>query len=186
MISASLPGFRSTRSASLAVAVPIDDKNGSVIITNWSGNPEARTIKVADLPQKLFQSNTILLNDLKACAFGIVSAHNSNTIQDLFNPIWPDICPSGPILSNSRTAVLAMGSGLGIAVILNNLKSPFALSTELGHLQVPSAGAKNKNFKKEDEIFQYISEHYYKRLHEPEYEDFSSGRGLYLFTNISN
>lgn len=49
--------------AALAVAGPI--KNGTVVLTNWPGEPEARTLTLDNLPQKLFpKEKTAFLNDL--------------------------------------------------------------------------------------------------------------------------
>lgn len=173
-----------TKGASLAVAGPIS--NGRVVLTNWIGEPEARTLVADELPEILFpRGKTAFLNDLEAGAYGIIAAEEEGILENKFEQMWShdlSIPKSKKIISNNRTAVLAMGSGLGVALIINTplLKSPLVVPTELGHLQIPIACANDENVQLEHDLIQHISNHYYEGEQTPEYEDIASGRGLCL------
>jgi glucokinase len=174
------PGFV-TKGTALAVAGPIS--NGRVLLTNWSGDPSLRTIAVSELPPRLFPPNaTSLLNDLEAGAYGVLSVGEKGGLDPLFTQLWTDRAPAGPILSTTRTAVLAMGSGYGVALIVKSplLAQPLVLGTELGHLQVTAQLASDPAFAAERELLQFVSDHHYAGVHMPEYEDIASGRGLRL------
>lgn len=167
--------------ASIAVAGPI--ANGSVVMTNWKGNTENRTVSLDALSPKFFpKQKTVLLNDLEAGAYGIIAANEQKILKPLFEPLWPSLCPPGPLVSNTRTAVLAMGSGLGVAIILKTpiVDRHYVLSSELGHLQIPVNCEKHEKSEIETKLLQYISDHYYGGSHAIEFEDIASGRGLQL------
>jgi glucokinase len=174
------PDFES-RGGAMAIAGPI--ANGEVVVTNWPGDAAERTIKVSDLPSKLFPSHrTVLLNDLEAGAYGILATGEKKCLDERFTQMWTDVAPSGPILSDSRTAVLAMGSGYGVAIIVKNalLKEAIVLPSELGHLQIPLVMGKDPTKTEEWEFVQFVSDFYYNGTQCPEYEDISSARGLRL------
>lgn len=179
-VTLAIPDFAS-RAGTIAAAGPIS--GGSVVMTNWKGGIQERSLSLKDLPKKLFPSGkSTFLNDLEAGAYGIVAAHQASIIKPYFEPLWPGLAPEGPIVSSSRTAVLAMGSGLGIAVIIQTplLKGPFVLATELGHLQIPQNGQKFSGYDAEAKLIQHLSDHYYNGTQAPEFEDAASGRGLDL------
>ena len=173
-----------TKGAALAVAGPIS--NGRVVLTNWIGEPEARTLVADELPEVLFpRGKTSFLNDLEAGAYGIIAAEEEGILESHFEQLWShdsSIPKSQKIVSQNRTAVLAMGSGLGVALIMNTpmLKSPLVVPTELGHLQIPIACQNDPNVQLEHDLIQHISNHYYEGKLTPEYEDIASGRGLCL------
>ena len=77
---------------------------------------------------------------------------------------------------------MALGSGLGVAIIVKTplIKEPLVLPTEIGHLQVPAVCAEDPNSQEEYALIQHVSNHYYNGTQMPEYEDFSSGRGIQL------
>jgi len=167
--------------AALAVAGPI--KDGVVILTNWPGDPSIRTLRVTDLPDKLFpHEKTLLLNDLEAGAYGIVAGNERKILTQYFEQMWPQVAPRGEIVSKGRTAVLAMGSGLGVALIVHpsTVSQPLVLPTELGHLQIAADGKKFAQSEIEYQLIQHVSDYYYDGTHAPEYEDICSGRGLCL------
>jgi glucokinase len=179
-IEAIAPGFES-KGAAIAVAGPIS--NGQAIITNWPGDVSTRTVNVSDLPQRLFpEPSTVFLNDLEAGAYGVLAVGEKQGLDPLFVQLWTDVAPSGPILSNTRTAVLAMGSGFGVALIVKTalLKDPLVVPTELGHLQIPLVMDKDPSKAEEWELLQFVSDFYYKGALCPEYEDIASARGLRL------
>lgn len=166
--------------AAFAIAGPIN--NGVCTLTNWPGEPEVRTIRINDLPEKLCpHDRTIFLNDLEAGAYGVVAAEENKTIDDLFEQLWSRTAPKGPIVSATRSAVLAMGSGFGGALILKSgLDKPLVLPTEIGHAQIPVVGKNDTKCEEEYAIVQHVSNHYYQGKGTPEYEDIASGRGLCL------
>lgn len=166
--------------AAFAIAGPIN--NGVCTLTNWPGEPEVRTIRISDLPEKICpHDKTIFLNDLEAGAYGVVAAEEEKIINDLFEQLWSRSAPKGPIVSTTRSAVLAMGSGFGGALILKaGLEGPLVLPTEIGHAQIPVVGQKDPKSEEEYAVVQHVSKHYYQGKGTPEYEDIASGRGLCL------
>lgn len=165
----------------IAVAGPI--KNGTVILTNWPGEAKLRTLSLDHLPQKLFPRNkSVFLNDLEAGAYGIVAADEQNILEPNFEQLFKDKAPSGPVVSQNRTAVMALGSGLGVALIVNNpmSKERFVLPCELGHVQVPTVGRTDPGYRDELDLIDHISNHYYGGKQTPEFEDLASGRGIPL------
>lgn len=167
--------------AAFALAGPI--KDGACLLTNWPGNPEVRTIRISDLPEDICpHARTVFLNDLEAGAYGVLAADEQNITKDIFEQLWAYQAPKGPVVSNSRTAVLAMGSGLGGALILKTpmLDKPLVLPAELGHMQIPVVSKNDPNCKEEHALVQHVSNHYYSGKGTPEYEDIASGRGLCL------
>ena len=164
--------------ASLAVAGPIDDDK--CILTNWIGDAETRTISIKELPKRMFPENkTILLNDLEAGAYGIIAISKTGELEDKFEQLFIENSPKGDIISNHRSAVLAMGSGFGVA--LNKFTDKHqAIPTELGHLPISLSGQNNPYYNEEFELIQYVSEQCYDGKLTPEYEDICSGKGLCL------
>jgi glucokinase len=167
--------------ASLAVAGPIS--KGRVVLTNWPGDVCERTIIVDELPGRILpHHHTVLLNDLEAGAYGVIAADHLGILEDHFEQLWPEVAPKGSIVSDRRTAVLAMGSGLGAALIVKTafLGRPLVLPTEFGHVQIPLACDQDPNYAQERDLVQFVSDHYYQGKEAPEYEDIGSGRGLCL------
>jgi glucokinase len=119
------------------------------------------------------------LNDLEAGTYGILSAHETGLLPSYFEQLWPEVAPRGPIVSASRTAVFAMGSGLGVGLLIRGA-DPFVFPTELGHLCVPLVGSRHPSFAYERALLDFASSHWSGGLHAPEFEDLSSGRGLCL------
>ena len=184
-----VPNFE-TASAVLAVAGPIT--NGRVILTNWSGEVESRTLVADELPLILFpRGKTVFLNDLEAGAYGIIEAEITNVLDSHFEQMWAFSSPKGKIVSDTRTAVLAMGSGLGVALIVKSplLQEPLVVPTELGHMQIPVVCKNHPDAKDEYELIQHVSNHYHGGKQTPEYEDIASGRGLciaYQYFKLKN
>jgi glucokinase len=167
--------------AALAVAGPIS--HGRVVLTNWPGDAADRTIDVHELPQSLCPRDcTVLLNDLEAGAYGVVAASLGGSLGQVFEQMFTDVAPRGPIVSDHRTAVCAMGSGFGVALIVKSgmLTVPLVLPTECGHIQIPPNCDEHPDSGLEHDLLQHISNHYYNGTQQPEYEDIASGRGLPL------
>lgn len=175
-----IPDFQ-VKASAMAVAGPIDNK--TVVMTNWKGSPEVRTLSLTSLPSKLFpRDKSVFLNDLQAGAYGIIAAQIKDTLKDHFEALWPTSCPQGPIVSKTRTAVLAAGSGLGIGIIEKTpmMNLPYVIATELGHLQIPMIRGKSPKYESEFNLIQFISDEMYEGKQAPEFEDIASGRGLSL------
>lgn len=169
------------RGSSIALAGPIN--RDAVVLTNWPGPLRERTLRIGDLPPGIFpKGRTLFLNDLEAGAYGIIAAKNMRLLDSFFEQMWPARAPKGPLVSSSRTAVLALGSGLGVALIVQTplLRSPLVVPTELGHLQIPIVGPRHPGYAEERALFEYVSSYYYRGRDTLEYEDVASGRGLCL------
>jgi len=118
----------------------------------------------------------------RSLAYGILATGEANGLEERFAQLWADVAPSGPVLSAGRTAVLAMGSGYGVALIVRSplLREALVLPTELGHLQIPLVMEKDPGRAEEWELVQFVSDFYYGGRQCPEYEDIASARGLRL------
>lgn len=84
------------------------------------------------------------------------------------------------MISEGRTAVMAMGSGLGAAMVLKTsfIARPLVVPTEWGHMQIPLVCKEDPNYAFEQELIQHVSAHYHKGSQCPEFEDIASARGL--------
>ncbi|OHS96949.1 putative glucokinase 2 [Tritrichomonas foetus] len=169
-----------SKGAALAVAGPI--KNNEAVITNWPGEPSVRTLKIHEFPSKVFpHDRTVLLNDLEAGAYGVVAADEQKIVGKYFEQMFKDKSPPGPVVADTRTAVMALGSGLGVAFIHKRKGAETTvLPAELGHLQVNAICSQHPDYEIEQKLIQHVSNHYYKGRQCPEYEDFCSGRGIQL------
>jgi glucokinase len=167
--------------AALAVAGPIAGTR--VVMTNWPGDEAARTIELSELPQRIVPlAHSVLLNDLEAGAYGVLAASEQGGLEDVFEQLFADVGQKGPIVSDRRTAVCAMGSGYGVAMIVKTplLDEALVLGTELGHVQIPLACDTDPGYQLEHDLVQHVSNYYYGGSQAPEYEDIASGRGLKL------
>jgi glucokinase len=174
-----VPGA-SFRGSALALAGPVKS-HSSVTLTNWPGSAPERTVSLSDLPLSVFPpSRSIFLNDLEAGTYGVLSASDQSIIDNYFEQLWPEAAPRGPIVSDSLTAVFAMGSGLGVGLIVRTNGNSVVVPTELGHLQIPIVGPEHPNFANEKVLFDHASLHWSRGSHAPEFEDLASGRGLCL------
>ncbi|KAH0791944.1 Glucokinase 1 [Histomonas meleagridis] len=166
------------KGATIAVAGPI--KNGICIITNWEGTKEQRTIHSSCLPSRIFpKDRTFLINDLEAGAYGVIAADKQGILESKFELLFGEAKPGESIINNSRTAVLAMGTGLGGAIIVKSqfLDKPFVFPTEIGHLQIPIV-CSGLSHKEEEEMLENLSSSFYDGKLTPEFEDLCSGKGL--------
>ena len=145
---------------------------------NWPGPDSIRTIKTSLFSKKLYPpGRSILLNDLEAGAYGLYSASKNNKLNDYFELLWGK---NGSLISSTKTAIMAMGCGLGAALLINQkfIKNPVVVSTEAGYLQTSTVLKKHEFFPIESKLVQYVSDYYHNGELVPVYEDFSSGRGL--------
>jgi glucokinase len=177
-----VPNYR-TRFTSVAVAGPISGEQ--VVLTNWEGPPAARTVNLSEFPVAVFpRGKSRLLNDLAAGAYGLAAADKQGILGQYFEQLFRDRAPLGPILG-VRTAVLAMGSGLGVALITWGKEGARVLATEGGHLQIPIRLSKHPAYAEESSLLEKVSAHWYGQAKlMPEYEDIASGRGLKLVYSL--
>lgn len=170
-----------------AFAIPGIRTGTDVVPNNWPLPDSARTIRTTLFPEGLYpKEHHRLLNDMEAGAYGLVQSQKEGSIGQYFRKLWGG---DGPIISEKRTAVMALGSGLGAAIIVHDSfnKTPFVISSELGYLQAPRVAANHENFKEDNKLTQILSEHYYKDGQMPCYEDFASARGIIaLYKALTN
>ena len=174
------PGAECKGSA-FAVAGPIS--NNTVTFTNWPGKPSLRTVSLSQFPKGVAPAGrSLFFNDLEAGAYGILAAEKSGILESSFDQLFLDKAPKGPLISSKRTAVLAMGSGFGVALIVKNplFDVPVVIPTELGHLQIPVRMESSPEYPEERGLMQFLANYYYEGKLCPEYEDVASGRGLPL------
>jgi glucokinase len=151
-------------------------RGNTVEVANW---PDiSRTVDFDQIPPDACPAKcSILLNDLEACCHGIVSSHEQGDLERYFE----QLC--GPsrrnVLSAGHTAVLAVGSGLGAAVIVRGLGRPIVLPTEMGWCLAAGVGPKHPRHGEVTGLLEFASKAY-KGLSSPIYEDMASGHGLIL------
>ena len=166
--------------AALALAGPVEN-NREVVLTNWRGTLKDRTVKLSEMNSQLFpKGKSTFLNDLEAGTFGACAAEASGQIDDHFEQLFTDVAPKGPVLSDNRSCVFAMGSGLGVGLIVKTklLREPLVVATELGHLGMPMVGPLHENWEQEKKLFDFASWKWSNGLYQPEFEDISSNRGV--------
>ncbi len=147
--------------AVLAVAGPVSHNREQVTITNYQGSQ--KTLHVKDLPTVLFpHGKTQLLNDLEACCYGIMSTSQK---EQYFEVAFA----SSTEQTTMNYAVLAMGTGLGCGIILNEQHS--VLPLEAGHCTLLPSD-------EDAPLCQHLSKQLYHGKQPIEYEDICSGRGL--------
>ena len=156
-------------------------RNGTHITPyNWPEPNSRRTIKTELFPQSVFpKDHNFILNDLEAGAYGLYEMNLEGNLKSYFRKLWGK---DGSVVGNRRTAVMALGSGLGTALLINDTiyDQPLVVSTELGYLQAATVMKRHEKFEKEQKLVKFTSNHYYNNIQMPCYEDFSSGRGICL------
>jgi glucokinase len=146
---------------------------------NWPEPNEARTIDLQQVPREVCpEHHCVLLNDLEACAYGIVSAHETGEISDYFEQICG---PEGShVVSKTNTAVLAMGSGLGAALVTRDFTgNPVVLATEFGWGLAALVGPDHPNYAEARGLYTLGSKAY-GGTSGPISEDMASGHGLVM------
>lgn len=178
-ITAFAPNFEA-KAAVIAAAGAVDENSTQVLVNNWLG--KKKTLSVEDLPRTLFpKSATYILNDIEAGAHGILSAEKNGYISSFFSPLWTN-SPTGPVVSETRTALIAPRTGVGCAVICRHpdIRSDIVISSQFSHLQIPRVNSQHEDFALEKDLVQYLSDFRYDGNVSPEYEDLAGGRGIPL------
>ncbi|KAK8893107.1 hypothetical protein M9Y10_021522 [Tritrichomonas musculus] len=157
-------------------------KGDTVQVMNWTGSAEDQTIKIPEIDNTMFpHDHSVMLNDLEAGAYGVVSLSQSNEANRYFTKLWGP--KGGQVVSKSgNTIVLAMGSGLGAALVYKDIwtDTTVVIPTESGFLLAAPRGEKHSTYKEDVGNINYVGDHYYKGQHAPCFEDLASGRGLPL------
>eukprot|EP01107_Rhizomastix_libera_P000482 TRINITY_DN1087_c0_g1_i3.p1 TRINITY_DN1087_c0_g1~~TRINITY_DN1087_c0_g1_i3.p1 ORF type:complete len:364 (-),score=87.39 TRINITY_DN1087_c0_g1_i3:114-1205(-) len=167
--------------AALDAAGPVtSDASGAqcVVITNWAGLPQQRTLTAAMLPPALFPPHhSSMLNDLEAGCFGLLALNAQNKINNTFTTLWGKKEES---LAPCHHLILAMGTGLGVGALIHHGKQFTVLPMEVGHTLIYPYGPRHKNAKDDESLCAFASETLYEGVHGVEFEDICSGRGLVL------
>ena len=161
-----------------AFAIPGIRKGTEITPYNWPEPNSRRTIKTDLFPQRVFPNgHKIILNDLEAGAYGLYQMNQVGNPKKYFRKLYGD---DGPIIGRMRTAVMALGSGLGTAILASDpiYKQPIVISTELGYLQVATVLKNHEKYKEEQKLVKHTSDYYYGNVQMPCYEDFASARGI--------
>jgi glucokinase len=168
--------------ASLAVAGRILD--GYVNVTNFNGEKEDKELHLNGLPENLFPTTkTRFLNDLESACYGITFLNNENTLTEYFKILWPTQRADASLtLTHHQYLVLAIGTGLGVGLLVAPYKAPAnvfeVLPMEFGHTLITPLGPNHPVQKEESDLFAFLSKKLYDGKYTPEYEDICSGRGL--------
>lgn len=154
-------------------------RNGlEVTPNNWVGTDDIRTIKTQLFSHFIYPPrHRALLNDIEACAYGIAGYQTYENSSVHFKQLLGE---KGPIISQGRTAVMALGTGLGSAILTTDRISgkPIVLNSELGYLQASTVLEKHKQYPNEAPLVNYVSDFFYEGKIMPGFEDFSAGRSL--------
>jgi glucokinase len=111
------------RSLIVCAAGPVDGRAVKLTNANW-------TIDAAEIAVKAGLDQGLLLNDFEAQAFSLPFLEPTWT-----KPIGPSIVPMP-----SSELILGLGTGLGVAALLNISGRFFALSSEAGHVDFGPLG----------------------------------------------
>lgn len=164
-------------SATLNLPGPVQGSVGGPI-ANYNGtSSEEKTLHLSALPPALCPPHhTVMLNDLEACAYGVVATHHFRIFSKYFTPLWKGTLDSksgnANGLSTGNCVVAAPGTGLGIAVVQYHAFSGkyTVIPLEFGHTSVQT---------ETDRKFVDAYKADLKRgNYAPEYDDICSGRGL--------
>lgn len=157
-------------------------KGNTIHVMNWKGSAKDQTINIPEIDHTMFPpDHSVMLNDLEAGAYGVVSLSETKEARNYFTKLWGP--KGGQVVSKSgNTIVLAMGSGLGAALVYNDIwtNTSVVIPTESGFLLAAARGVNHPTYKDDVANINYVSDHYYKGLHSPCFEDLASGRGLPL------
>ena len=161
-----------------AFAIPGIRKGTEVTPYNWPEPNSRRTIKTELFPQRVFPSgHKVILNDLESGAYGLYQMSKVGNPGKYFRKLWGG---EGPVIGRNRTAVMALGSGLGTAILAKDpiYNQPIVISTELGYLQAAAVLKNHEKYNEENKLVQHTSKYYYNNEQMPCYEDFASARGI--------
>lgn len=165
-------------SACIDAAGPILDNGSRVIITNWE-ETKNRELKIDLIDERLCpRGKTGLLNDLEAACYGVVALGEASQLGAYFEN-FEDSTSKVTTLAPTRHLVLAMGTGLGVGLLLRSGDNFDVVPTEFGHTLFTQYGKKYADSQQDAEFIQWIGENVWGGDHLGEFEDVCSGRGLH-------
>jgi len=170
---------KSSEGGCLAVAGRIVHGGQSVEFTNY--DVQSNLLNKEDLPSFLFpKHNTHFLNDLESSCYGLIGLDERNKVKEYFEVFWSTQEIKDFKLEPKRYLVFAMGTGLGIALLLTTKTSRKheVLSLEFGHILHAGLGAMDEDATEDKKLLRYLSKKLYDSKYVPETEDICSGRGL--------
>jgi len=149
-----------------------------VQITNYI--LESRYLCKQDLPSTLFPTKTVFINDLVAACEGIIALGEDGRLGEFFQTLWSPFEEDNVniTLKNVTYVVMAMGTGLGSAILLRQNTTHSLLPTENGHTSLTPLGPSHPDYKEECDLIEFISNKIYGGKDPIEWEDICSGRGL--------
>lgn len=113
-------------------------------IANYKGKTISdRFVDYTTMPRELFPlENTVVMNDLEACAHGIVATSKLDTFSDAFSLLWEAKKPHEGYKGNlgkGNCVVVAPGTGLGVAAIQYHYHDDryTVFPLEFGHTNIP-------------------------------------------------
>jgi len=165
------------------VAGPVSEDKNTVVITNWPESHE-RTIDIRKLDERVCpRGKTSLLNDLEACCHGISALSGAEQLGKYFELLEDPAKPVPARLQPRKHLVMAMGTGLGVGVLLDTAETKktnqfTVVPMEIGHTIVTHFGEKHKEHESDERFLAWLGKKVYDGVHSPEFEDICSGRGL--------
>jgi len=164
-------------------AGPVSEDKTTVVITNWPESHD-RTIDILKLDERVCpRGKTILLNDLEACCYGISALSIAEQLDRYFELLEDPKKPVPTRLQPRKHLVMAMGTGLGVGVLLDTPETKktnqfTVLPMEIGHTIITHFGETHKNYASDEKFLLWLGKKVYNGVHSPEFEDICSGRGL--------
>jgi len=162
----------------VGIAGPIVDRT-RVTITNY--DPNDRDIQMSELDPFAFPpAHSIFINDLEGTCGGIQALNEKDKLCKYYTSLWNPTSPNPVIPGHKSSLVLAMGTGLGTALIVTDFtrKSHYILPMEAGHIYVTPLGNGHEHHNRDNELVAFVSEMLYQNQHSIEFEDICSGRGI--------
>lgn len=165
-------------SACIDAAGPILDNGSRVIITNWA-ETKNRELRIDLIDERLCpRGRTGLLNDLEAACYGVVALGEASQLGNYFED-FEDAKKAVTSLAPTRHLVLAMGTGLGVGLLLRNGSNFDVVPTEFGHTLITQYGRTYPYASEDYEFIKWLGETVWEGQHLAEFEDVCSGRGLH-------
>jgi len=152
-----------------------------VVITNWNCESKEKVIHFTQIPYELAPiDRRNFINDLEASSYGIIARYFSESIDSIFDLLWKTPKTSGKCSISGSSLVLWIGSGFGCSFICRDdfTDSNSVVSSEAGHSQAFMCDPGSSDFVFEKDFFSYVSQRFYSKSHQPEWEDLCSFRGL--------
>jgi len=171
-------------------AGPVEDNGRTVRITNWPADHNCVIDSSLLTPRLCPRGKTALLNDLEACCYGIAALSAASRLTEYFTPLTgaAEPAPVPPSLPLRRHLILAMGTGLGVGMLMDDRETGTfrVVPTEIGHATATRAGKKSPYAERDGEFLEWLGEKLYGGEFSPEFEDVCSGRGLVAAYNFTS